>query len=106
MKARFFLLVVALAGLSNASLASSDIGTIDPQDFSLVKVAQSQNIRSASSLGSARVILQAREDAATFVGSDGAMRGAHLEAALIHIRTLHTELEATDMQLAMAILAL
>jgi uncharacterized protein (TIGR02448 family) len=105
-KVHFFLLVAAFAGLSEASLASGDIGTIDPQDSSLLKVSQSQNISSASSLGSAGVVRQAREDAASFIGSDGAMRGVHLEAALIHIRTLHTELKATDMQLARAILAL
>jgi uncharacterized protein (TIGR02448 family) len=105
-KSRFVLLVVALAGLSKASLASSDIGTIDPLNSSLVKEEQSQNISSASSLGSARVVLQAREDAASFIGSDGAIRGVHLEAALVHIRTRHSELEATDMQLAKAILAL
>jgi uncharacterized protein (TIGR02448 family) len=54
-----------------------------------------------------KVVLQARDDAASFVASSGRIRGAQLEAALRHLRE-HDALaqRATDMQLAQAILAL
>jgi uncharacterized protein (TIGR02448 family) len=54
-----------------------------------------------------KVVLQARDDAASFVASDGRIRGAQLEAALRFLRELNDVAQrATDMQLAQAILAL
>ena len=54
-----------------------------------------------------KVVLQARDDAASFVASDGRIRGAQLEAALLHLRERNaTAQRATDMQLAQAILTL
>jgi uncharacterized protein (TIGR02448 family) len=54
-----------------------------------------------------KVVLQARDDAASFVASDGRIRGAQLEAALRHLRERHASAQrASDMQLAQAILAL
>jgi uncharacterized protein (TIGR02448 family) len=72
---------------------------------------------SASSAGSSassktttpddKVVLQARDDAASFVASDGRIRGAQLEAALRHLRERHAAAQrASDLQLAQAILAL
>jgi uncharacterized protein (TIGR02448 family) len=62
---------------------------------------------SASTSPDDKVVLQARDDAASFVASSGRIRGAQLEAALRHLRE-HDALakRATDMQLAQAILAL
>ena len=62
---------------------------------------------SASTSPDDKVVLQARDDAASFVASSGRIRGAQLEAALRHLRE-HDPLaqRATDMQLAQAILAL
>jgi uncharacterized protein (TIGR02448 family) len=62
---------------------------------------------SASTSPDDKVVLQARDDAASFVASSGRIRGAQLEAALRHMRE-HDALaqRATDMQLAQAILAL
>nr|WP_295375947.1 DUF2388 domain-containing protein [Pseudoxanthomonas sp.] len=62
---------------------------------------------SGSSSGDDKVVMQARDDAASFVASEGRIRGARLEAALRHLRE-HDEnaREATDMALAQAILAL
>tara|TARA_R110000764_G_scaffold33224_8_gene74714 strand:- start:127620 stop:127940 length:321 start_codon:yes stop_codon:yes gene_type:complete len=105
-KACFVLLIVAMTGVSVASLASSDIGTAGSLGSSLVNAEQGLGESTSSSLASAKVVLQAREDAARFVGTDGAVRGVSLEAALVHIRAERSELEATDMQLAKAILAL
>src|SRR5262245_39305004 len=54
-----------------------------------------------------KVVLQARDDAACFVASDGRIRGAQLEAALRYLRERHVQAQrASDMQLAQAILAL
>ena len=54
-----------------------------------------------------KVVLQARDDAASFVASDGRIRGAQLEAALRHLRERNASAQrASDMQLAQAILAL
>ena len=59
-----------------------------------------------SSFRDDKVVLEARDDAASFVGSAGAIRGARLEAALQHIRGKLPTLAASDMQLARAIVAL
>ncbi|MBM7062545.1 DUF2388 domain-containing protein [Pseudomonas sp. UL073] len=59
-----------------------------------------------SSFSDDKVVLAARDDAASFVASDGSVRGARLEAALQHIRGKLPQLAASDMQLARAILTL
>lgn len=52
-----------------------------------------------------KVVLAARDDAASFVASGGELRGARLEAALRHVREqLPAAREASDMELARAIL--
>src|SRR5690606_41449837 len=59
-----------------------------------------------SSIGNDKVVLDARDDAASFVASGGETRGGQLGAGLQHIPEQLPELQATDMQLAEAILAL
>lgn len=62
---------------------------------------------SDSSSGNDKVVMQARDDAAAFVASDGRIRGAQLEAALMHLRERDADARgASDMALAKAILAL
>jgi len=62
---------------------------------------------SGSTSGNDKVVLQARDDAASFVASDGHLRGAQLEAALRNLRERSADARrASDMQLAQAILAL
>ncbi len=61
---------------------------------------------SGSSSGDDKIVVQAREDAASFVASDGRIRGAQLEAALRYLREKdEAARKASDMQLAQAILA-
>lgn len=61
---------------------------------------------SGSSSGDDKIVLQARDDAAGFVASNGRIRGVVLEAALRHLREDRTAArEASDMELAQAILA-
>ncbi len=101
-----FSLYVAAGVLSIASsvYASSFIGTTDSIGASLVKTVNASS-DATSSIGDDKVVVDARDDAASFVVSEGSVRGAHLEAALSHIRRELPNLEATDMQLAEAILA-
>jgi uncharacterized protein (TIGR02448 family) len=62
---------------------------------------------SDSTSGDDKVVLQARDDAASFVASDGRIRGAQLEAALRYLRERDVGARrASDMQLAQAILVL
>lgn len=61
---------------------------------------------SGSVSGDDKVVIQARDDAAGFVASAGRIRGAQLEAAMRHLRErVPAAREASDMQLAQAILA-
>ncbi|PHN37150.1 DUF2388 domain-containing protein [Pseudomonas amygdali] len=60
----------------------------------------------SSSLKDDKIVLAARDDAASFVASSGDIRSARLEGALQHIRQVLPELQATDSQLAQAILAI
>jgi uncharacterized protein (TIGR02448 family) len=69
--------------------------------------AAGSSASSNSTSGKDKVVLQARDDAASFVASDGRIRGAQLEAALRHLREHNAGAQrASDMQLAQAILAL
>lgn len=60
-----------------------------------------------TSIRDAKVVLQAKDDAASFVASEGAIRGAQLEAALVTLRSHLPQAQgASDQALAEAILAL
>ena len=103
---RFTLLIAAgILGLSGAASASSFIGTTDAIGSSLANTVEATS-DITSSVGDDKVVLEAREDAASFVASEGQLRGVRLEAALAHIRTELPALQASDMQLAADILAL
>lgn len=99
---RLSLLALALLSFTGGATASSFIGTTDAIGGSLVNTVEAT---SDATSGNDKVILDARDDAASFVGSNGSIRGAYLEAALTHIREQQPELQASDMQLAEAILA-
>lgn len=94
-------LVGALLALGIApALASSFAGT------SAGTSAGGTSASSGSTSGNDKVVLQARDDAASFVASQGRIRGARLEAALRHLRARDPDVrQASDMQLARAILA-
>jgi len=51
-----------------------------------------------------KLILAAQDDAAAFVASDGQLRGAQLESALVYLRQTRPKLHASDLELAQAIL--
>ncbi|MGF6459328.1 DUF2388 domain-containing protein [Pseudomonas frederiksbergensis] len=52
-----------------------------------------------------KLVVAAQDDAGSFVASDGAIRGPYLEAAIQKVRADNPGLQATDMELANAILA-
>jgi uncharacterized protein (TIGR02448 family) len=88
-----FSITPALAGSFAASTAST--------------ASEGSSASSKSSSPDDKLVLEARDDAASFVASDGRIRGAQLEAALRHLREkISSAQRASDMQLAQAILAL
>ncbi|AIZ35107.1 MULTISPECIES: DUF2388 domain-containing protein [Pseudomonas] len=52
-----------------------------------------------------KLVAAAQDDAGSFVASDGAIRGPYLEAAMRQVRAENPGVQATDMDLANAILA-
>ncbi|MBV4465448.1 uncharacterized protein (TIGR02448 family) [Pseudomonas sp. F-14 TE3623] len=52
-----------------------------------------------------KLVVAAQDDAGSFVASDGVIRGPYLEAAIQKVRADNPGLQATDMELANAILA-
>ncbi|WP_017906856.1 DUF2388 domain-containing protein [Pseudomonas asplenii] len=51
-----------------------------------------------------KTVAPSHDDASSFIASGGAIRGAYLEAALRQIRQEHPSLQASDRELAEAIL--
>ncbi len=101
---RHFLLVIALL-LSTATQAR----TLE-QTSNIVVRALDRTVDFTSdtttSIRDMKVVLDARDDAASFVASEGAIRSAQLEAALGAIRERLPEArDASDRALAEAILA-
>ncbi|CAI8954991.1 MULTISPECIES: DUF2388 domain-containing protein [Pseudomonas] len=95
-------LLLALASTANAT---SFVVTTD----TVVRgVAASTDATSdvSSSFRDDKIVQAARDDAASFVASHGDIRGAKLESAFAHIRQQTPTLQASDAQLAQAILAL
>ncbi|HCN46004.1 MAG TPA: holliday junction resolvasome, helicase subunit [Pseudomonas sp.] len=94
-----------LLALASTAQATSFVVTTD----SVVgAVAASTDATSdvTSSFRDDKVVRAARDDAASFVASNGDIRGVKLESAFAHIRQQVPTLQASDAQLAQAILAL
>lgn len=101
MQSRYWLAALVL-GVSMHAGASSFVATTDM----LVNTVDTSSNLTSSSINDDKVVRDAQDDAASFVASGGIIRGAHLEAALQHIRDRQPQLQVDDMQLARAILAL
>lgn len=95
----------ALLTLASAASASSFVVTTDSLVSGLAASSDATSDMS-SSLRDSKIVLAARDDAASFVASQGSIRGVQLEAALQHIRQQAPQLQADDLQLAQAILSL
>ena len=93
-------------GLAGTACASSLVATTDTLGGALAGTVEVTS-DATSSLRDMKAVVQARDDAASFVASAGEIRGAQLEAALQTIRQQLPEAQsASDLQLAEAILAL
>lgn len=95
----------ALLAVAAHSNASSFIVTTDSLVGAL-KGTSDATSDATSSLRDNKIVQAARDDAASFVASEGAIRGVKLESALDYIRQQSPQLNATDAQLAQAILAI
>ncbi|MBD3826502.1 DUF2388 domain-containing protein [Stenotrophomonas sp.] len=93
------ILLLAVLALPLSALASSFAG-------SSAGSASGASSAGSSSSSDDKVVLDARDDAAAFVATDGAIRSARLEAALLHVRERDaTQRQVSDMALAKALLA-
>ena len=100
------LAIALLLGLS-ATAAASTFYTLSDSLSGSVKQISDGTSATSGSFSSDKVVLAARDDAASYVASGGEIRGVHLEAAFMHIRNrLPSARQASDEQLARAILAL
>jgi|LNFM01.1.fsa_nt_gb uncharacterized protein (TIGR02448 family) len=95
-----------LLSLASTAHATSFVVTTDAVVGALAASVEATSDAS-SSLRDSKVILAARDDAASFVATAGELRGARLEAALRHLRsTVPSVATASDLQLAQAIVSL
>lgn len=93
-------------GLAGTASASSLVATTDTLGGALAGTAEGTS-DATSSLRDMKQLRAARDDAASFVASEGAIRSARLEAALLLIRSHDAQLaKADDLALAQAILSL
>ncbi len=93
----------ALLVVAASANASSFYVTTD----SLVRTLKATSDLTTDASGSLRdnkIVRAARDDAASFVASEGAIRGVKLESAFESIRQQAPQLQASDAQLAQAIL--
>ena len=97
--ARFFFLSGCLLG-TGAQATSLVIST----DVTL-SLTLSSSKGTSGSFSDDKIVLAAKDDAAAFVASEGAIRGARIEAAFLRIRDAVAE-KYSDQQLASAILML
>lgn len=94
----------AAAGLLSLATSASATSFVVTTDW-IADAFGSSSDATSSSTKDDKVIRAARDDAASFVASNGAIRGAQLEAALLQIREHAPQLQASDEQLAEAILS-
>lgn len=97
---RTLLVVASLAlCLPVATALAANVGAKD--------VATSAGISASlySTFKDDKIVVVAKDDASSFIASGGSIRGAYLEAALQQIRREHPGLQASDQELAAAILA-
>ena len=98
------ILLFALLALPLSALASSFAGTT--AGSSANSASDGSSASSGSSSGDDKIVRAAREEAAGFVATNGAVRGVRLQAALMHLREQGSlAADTSDLELARAILA-
>ncbi|TLX57672.1 Holliday junction resolvase [Stutzerimonas nosocomialis] len=93
------LTALSIAGLSFGCHAQ----VLDVTTAALVRTSYVSSLLTSAPFEN-KLVIGARDDAASFVASDGLMRGARLEAVLTRLRQTSPELAASDRELAEAIL--
>lgn len=93
---------IGFLGFVTSAFATSFVYTTDAITNATGSTADTT---SSSTKDDEKILRAAKDDAASFVATQGAIRGAHLEAAIALIHEQQPQLAATDMQLARAILA-
>ncbi|MBF6040925.1 DUF2388 domain-containing protein [Pseudomonas sp. P154a] len=101
-----FLSVAALLAVAANAHASSFIVTTDSVVRALKATSDATTDVVSSSFKDNKIVREARDDAASFVASEGGIRGVKLESALDYIRHQSPQLNASDAQLAQAILTI
>ncbi|MGP0173759.1 DUF2388 domain-containing protein [Pseudomonas sp. NCHU5208] len=105
MHSRYLISLTLLMTLAGAASASSFVATTDTLGSALAGSAEATS-DATSSLRDSKVVQAAQDDAASFVASNGQVRGARLESALRYLRSQSAALHGvSDLQLASAILA-
>ncbi|MBV4538903.1 DUF2388 domain-containing protein [Pseudomonas urmiensis] len=89
-------LLFALAGMGSAHAMDVSTQTLVASGYVTSKVTSAPFDR--------KLVVQARDDAATFVATDGSIRGARLQAALDTLRHDSSYHSVGDLELAEAIL--
>ncbi len=99
--------LLSLSALLSFAASASATSFVVTTDAVVGAVAATTEATSdvSSSLSDDKIVLAARDDAASFIASAGNIRGVRLQAALQHIRQRAPHLIADDMQLAQAILS-
>ena len=95
----------ALLAVAASAHASSFIVTTDAIVGTL-KATTDLTSDATNSIRDNKIVRAARDDAASFVASEGTIRGVKLESALDFIRQQAPQLQASDAQLAQAILTI
>ncbi len=104
---RFRLLIAAALFVATSVATASSASTTSDAISGAFKGTSNGVSASSGAFSDNRIVLAARDDAASFVASDGAIRGVQLEAALALLREKLPEAkDATDIALAQAILAI
>ncbi|MCU1752705.1 DUF2388 domain-containing protein [Pseudomonas sp. 6D_7.1_Bac1] len=97
---------VLLAMAANVH-ASATVSTTTDSISRALKATSNATSKLSSSLRDNKIVREAQDDAASFVASEGAIRGVRLESAFEYIRQEAPEMkQATDAQLAEAILTI
>ncbi|WP_277373253.1 DUF2388 domain-containing protein [Pseudomonas sp. AA-38] len=105
MHTRYLISLTLLMTLAGAASASSFVATTDTLGSALAGSAEASS-DATSSLRDSKVVQAAQDDAASFIASNGQVRGVRLESALRYLRSQSAALQSvSDLQLASAILA-
>ena len=99
---RFLTLALIIPALATCAGSAHAFDAFNATTQSLVATGYASSL--VSSAPFERKLLVAKDDAAAFIASDGAMRGAQLESALVYLRQAQPKLHASDLELAQAIL--